>query len=376
MPDTNGRIRIGYASPDFRVHPVAFLMRDLFTHHDRERFELFAYALRPTDDSELVRSIRQSADHFVDLSGDDDATAASRIRGDRLHLLIDAAGYTAEARPAVLAARPASVQVSYLGFFGSLQADWVEYLVGADTLIPPTAQDQYSETIIRVEPTPFAIDGFGDLADEAQRSDMGLPDDAVVLCCFHRAGKLNPAVFDRWMQILERAPRAVLWLRADTMLQRNNLKARVLDSGVDTGRVIFAGHVPFEEHVARHRLADLALDVPGFGGFNTNAIALWCGVPLLTAPGAGYASRVGTAAMQACGMADAVAKDMDDYLERAVAWCQDMDELGKLKAIATRAKDSALFDGAATTARMEKAWSKIVERAAAGQPPSPVTIKD
>ncbi|TDJ32275.1 MAG: tetratricopeptide repeat protein, partial [Gammaproteobacteria bacterium] len=182
LPDTNGRIRIGYASPDFRVHPVAFLMRDLFAHHDKDRFEVFAYALRAPDDSGLVRSIREAADHFVDLSGDDDATAAERIRADRLHVLIDAAGYTAEARPAVLAARPAPIQVSYLGFFGSQQADWIDYLVANDTLVPASREKNYSETMVRIEPTPFAIDGFGDAPTGMTRSQAVLPDDAVVLC--------------------------------------------------------------------------------------------------------------------------------------------------------------------------------------------------
>jgi protein O-GlcNAc transferase len=375
VPDSDERIRIGYASPDFRIHPVAFLLRDLFAHHDRQRFEIFAYALQAPDDSQLTCAIRETADHFTDLSAHDDGESARRIRADGLHLLVDAAGYTAEARPAVFAFRPAPVQVSYLGFFGSLQADWIDYLVANGTLVPAGSEKDYSETLIRIEPIPFASGGFGAVGN-ASRAEHGLPDDAIVLACFHRNGKLDPVVFKAWIRILEDARSTVLWLRGDTVLQRDNLRARARDAGIDVERVIFAPHVPFEEHVARHRLADLALDVPGFGGFNTNAIALWCGVPLLTTPGEGFASRVGSAAMQACGLGDAVATDMDDYVNRAVTWCGDPDQLGKLKAAVAGAKDSPLFDGAATTARVEKAWLAIVERAAAGRAPAPVTIKD
>ncbi len=204
------RLRVGYLSPDFRRHPVGILLHELFARHDREAFEVYAYALVPADD-EYTHRIREGCDAFVDVSLMSPEQAARRIHADGVHLLIDLGGYTAHTRTAILALEPAPVQAHFLGYPNTMGADFVPYLLADAWIVPEALAPYYTEQIVYL-PQAFVGSPLEMAEAPVTRAAFGLPADAVVFCCFNARYKIEPTVFDAWMRILRRVPESVLWL--------------------------------------------------------------------------------------------------------------------------------------------------------------------
>jgi protein O-GlcNAc transferase len=316
------RIRIAYFSRDFRDHPVAHLLRGAFALHDRSRFEVHAYSFGPQDGSEYRREIAASVDRFVDISAATDDEAAAVISAARIDLLVDLMGHTTGNRLAVLARRPAPVQAHYLGYGGTTGAEWIDYFIGDDVVTPCELEPLFTEELVRVPNCFMMADGTEALsAPPTTRAAHGLPENACVYANFGNASRIDQATFALWMQILEAVPSGVLWLRRVDALAESNLKRAAESHHVDPQRIIFSERVPDKAmHFARLGLADLALDTIGWhNGHSTTADMLWAGVPVLTAPGATFATRVAASLVHAAGATELVVRDAEEYVATAVA---------------------------------------------------------
>ena len=305
--------RIGWLSYDFREHPVSQLLVELLEQIDRERFEVVLYSSGPDDASPLRRRVEAAADQFVDLRGSSDGQAAARVRADGIDILIDLMGHTRGHRLGVLAARPAPVQVSYLGYPGSTGANFIDYLIGDPLVTPTDLALHFSEKLAQM-PLTFQPNGrWRPLPQPMARDAAGLPEGAFVMCAFNHTYKILPEAFDTWCQVMRDVPHAVLWLKETNPQLHDNVRLEAQLRGVDAARIVFAKVVSYADHFSRLALADVFVDTWPYNAHTTAADALWAGVPVVTLYGNSFASRVAASVLNAAGMAELAFGSVEDY---------------------------------------------------------------
>jgi predicted O-linked N-acetylglucosamine transferase (SPINDLY family) len=369
------RIRVAYVSADLRQHPTSTLSAHLFESHDRERFEVTAISFGPDTGDPMRRRLERAFDHFLDVRARDDAAIASLMRERGIDIAVDLMGYTNNARPGILARRPAPIQVAYLGYPGTMGGNWIDYVLADPHAIPPGEDAHYAEHVVRLPDTYFAHDPLQRIGDAPTRIDAGLPDGAVVFCCFNNTYKIAPATFDVWMRILARVDAAVLWLLAPNDVARRNLCREAAARGIDPARLVFAARIPSEQHLARHRLADLFLDTHHYNAHTTAVDALWAGLPVLTFPGTTMAARVASGLLRAAGVPELVARDRADYEARAVELGRTPEALRALREKLERQRASApLFDATRHRKAVEAAYGAMWARHAAGLAPAALDV--
>lgn len=357
------RLHIGYLSADFRVHPVSLLLGEVFALHDREAFRVSAWSIGPDDESEVRRQLQTAFDDFHELGEVDDATAAARIRAAGVDILVDLNGYTHKNRAGILAHRAAPVQVSYFGYAGTSGAPWVDWLVADGFTIPTADERHYSERVARLPGSLMINDRRRPRPAAGTKTACGLPENAFVFCSFNQPYKITPAQFELWMEILRRAPHAVLWLATELEVAQRNLRSAAGSHGVDPERLHFAQRLPTqEEHLARLQAADLFLDTRPYNAHATAVDALWVGVPVLTLAGETFASRVCGSALHAVDLSQLVTHQPDQYVERAVSLAHSPAELEAIRAHLRQVRDGArLFDVPTYTRDLESIYRSAWE---------------
>lgn len=366
------RVRIGYLSPDFRVHPAGLLTRRLYGLHDRSRFEVFGYSLAPDDGSAVRRDIEQGCDRFVELSSVGDLQAAERIRADGIDILVDMAGYTTSCRTEIVAMRPAPLALNYLGYPGTMGADFVDYRITDRIATPPEQEGRWTEKLVFMPETYMIYNNRQPIADAPlTRREHGLPGRGFVFCSFNNSYKIEPVVFGRWMSLLRSVPGSVLWLFKANEKMVGNLGREAAKLGVDPARLVYAAYVPIERHLARSRLADLFLDSLWFNGHTTACDALWAGLPVLTCPGPDFASCGAASIVRAAGLPELAVRDLDEYERLACRLATHNEELAELKArLARNRHSSPLFATERYVKHLEMAYLAMGERHRAGLVPA------
>ena len=370
------RIHIGYLSADFHQHATSQLMAGMLEHHDRSRFEVTGFSVGPDDGSAMRRRIEAAFDRFVEARPLGDDGIADRIRSLEVDVLVDLKGFTQNARPGVFAMRPAPIQVNYLGFPGTLGADFIDYIVADQTLIPQDRHHCYVEKIVWLPDTYQVNDRRRPIAEMVPaRMDLGLPDTGFVFCCFNDNYKITPDVFSIWMRILRAVDDSVLWLFEDNPAAANNLRREAQARGVEPRRLVFARRLPNAEHLARHRCADLFLDTLPYGAHTTASDALWAGLPVLTCAGETFAGRVGASLLNAIELPELVTATPAAYEQMATELANDRAKLAALKAkLARHRLTTPLFDTARFTRHIEAAYTAMMERHRAGLPPDHIHV--
>ena len=370
-PRRPGRIRVGYLSSDFHHHATAVLMAELLERRDRERFEVFLYCHSLDDGTPLMHRIRAACDHHVDVRHLSNRDVALRLRADAIDIAVDLKGHTRGSRFELLAWRPAPVQVAYLGYPATTGADFIDYLIGDPVVTPLTHAGQYSEHIAQLPHSYQPNDRQRPLPPCPSRTDLGLPEDAVVLCCFNQTYKISPRMLDLWAAILHGAPKAVLWMLSWNAHAQARLTEALADRGVDTGRIFWAPKRPLDEHIARLRAADLFLDTWPCNAHTTASEALWAAVPVLTVPGPTFASRVAASLVTACGLPDLACASEDDYVALGAALANDPALLAHLKQqLEDHRLELPLFDTDRYARDYEALLLRMFERQQAGLAPT------
>jgi predicted O-linked N-acetylglucosamine transferase (SPINDLY family) len=375
-PTSGKKIRLGYLSADFREHAVAFVIAGLIERHDRRRFDVIGYSCGPDDASPIRSRLAGAFDGFVDIRETSDRRAAESIQADGVDILVDLTGYTAHGRTAVLAHRPAPIQASYIGYSGTMGADFIDYILVDRFLVPPDQQPFFSERLVHLPDCYLCTDDRREIPERTPtRAESGLPEAGFVFCCFNNAFKITPAFFDVWMQLLRAVPGSVLWLLDANPLARANLAREATARGVAPERIVFAPRRPVAEHLARHRLADLFLDTLPYNAHVTTADALWAGLPVLTCPGNTFASRVAGSLLHAIGLDELVTTTLGEYEELALRLAREPGLLTQLRTrLGLNRRTHPLFDTARFTRNIESAYQQMWETWKAGRPPTAFAV--
>ncbi|MEO8441684.1 MAG: tetratricopeptide repeat protein [Betaproteobacteria bacterium] len=355
------RLRIGYFSSDFYENAVAYLVAEVLELHDRGRFEVFAYSYGPNDNSPMRNRMSAACEHFIDVARDPDDIIAARIRADELDILIDLKGYTMGARPSILARRPCAIQVNWLGYPGTMGAEFIDYLIADSFIIPADQESNYAERVLRMPHCYQPNDRQRPIGRSLDRFAYGLPQDGCVFCSFNQGYKITPEVFACWMNLLRRSPGSVLWLLAENRWTTENLHRAAQNHDIDPARLVFAPKVPLPEHLARYRIANLALDTFPYGSHTTASDALWAGCPLVALCGETFAARVSGSILNACNLPELVTYSLEDYERLALCIATDSSYRDKLRAKLESAKHRApLFDSPAFTRDLEKMYTDLI----------------
>jgi protein O-GlcNAc transferase len=368
----DGRIRIAYVSSDLRDHPVAHLIAGVLEHHDRSQFEIHAISLQSeVEVSEIGQRLRRSVKHWHEVGTRADSEVVQLMRELQIDVAVDLNGHTVGARPGIFAHRAAPVQVNYLGYAGTLGAEYIDYVLADEVVIPPGQERWYAEKVIRLPHCFLPNDDKRAIGPTPSREQAGLPAQGMVFCAFTNAYKINPPVFDIWMRLLREVPQSVLWLRGMGAEARTNVLREADARGVEAQRLVFAPHVAsMAEHLARHQLADLYLDTQPYNAHSTTCDALWAGVPVLTCAGGSLASRVAASALQAVGLPELVASNLDEYGQLALELASDPRKLRDLRQRLTDNRTvKPLFDTAGYARRLEAAFRAMHQRAMQGSAP-------
>ena len=326
------RLTLGYLSADFQEDAITQLIGELFELHDRRRFRVHGYSYGADDGSEARRRIRQAFDVFVDLEHASHGEAAARIRADEVDILVDLKGYTTNARPEITALRPAPVQVSYLGYPGTLGTPAMDYILVDSFVVPENQQEHFTEKLVHLPGCYQANGRFRPIAETPSRAECGLPEAGFVFCSFNTAYKITPAMFGLWMRLLENTPGSVLWLLEPPAAGADNLR-REAEARLAGGsrRLVFAPSLPNPRHLARFAVADLFLDTLPYNAHTLAADSLWGGCPLVTCPGETFPSRVAGSLLHAIGLPELVTASLTEYEALALRLSRTPGQLAELR---------------------------------------------
>jgi len=316
------KIRIGYFSSDFNDHPVGIIMESLIRFHDRSCFEIYGYFLDKKSDNPLKARLKQQFDGSYDLSGLNDQDAHTLVVEHGLDIAIDLNGHTAGARTGLFARKIAPLQINYLGYPGTLGANFYDYLIADRVAVPEVETNFFTEKLAYMPASFFPADTsvhHEDFGSMPSRDSQGIPEEAFVFACFNNSYKIEPKIFSLWMKLLKQVDNSVLWLSMPSELAMQNLRESARKLGVEPFRLIFASRAPArKDHLSRLRLADLFLDTLYFNAHTTAADALWAGVPLLTQIGETFAGRVAASQLSALGMPELIVNTQEEYFAKAL----------------------------------------------------------
>jgi predicted O-linked N-acetylglucosamine transferase (SPINDLY family) len=321
--------------------------------------------------------IQQGFDVYRNLMGSNAETIARSIFEDQIDILIDLAGYTSAAQPAALAARPAPIQISWLGYLGTSGGDFIDYLIADDIVLPPELTRGYTERIIRLP--HFMVTSPLPVAEQyPSRDDVGLGGEGFVFCSFNQPYKLDRSAFEAWMEILRRAPGSRLWMYVpDPAVCGENLRREAARLDVKPDRLVFAGREPMAKHMARMSLADLSLDPFHISGGATSVATLAAGVPVLTLRGSSYLARMGSSINVSLGMTDLDCSNREQYITKAVELASNPSAFAAVKERLARAgQTSAFFDTRNFVHKLETAMQKTWDRYMTGLPPTDIRVPE
>jgi predicted O-linked N-acetylglucosamine transferase (SPINDLY family) len=371
------KIRVAYLSADFNGHAVATLMAGVWERHDKSRFETTAISYVDSNGSSMRQRVERAFDRVIDVAGKSDADVAQLIRQTEIDIVVDLMGYTGECRPAILAHRPAPLQVNLLGFPGTIGAPYLDYIVADPIVIPLEHRPHYSENIVHLPHSYMPADCTRLItARKPTRADAGLPEHGFVFCSFNNSYKLSPEMFDVWMRLLGAVEGSVLWLPQMNAAALRNLRREAGKHGVSEQRLVFA---PFadkdEDHLARLALADLFLDTLSYNAHSTALDALWAGVPVLTVRGSAFAGRVASSALSAAGLPELITDTIVNYEGLALMLAREPQALAAIKTrLAHNRETCQLFDTARYTRDLETAYTRMSDRQRNGETPAPFAI--
>ena len=370
------RLRVGYFSADFHNFPGMYLMARMLEIHNRNAFEIFAYSYGPQKNDEMRRRIRDGVDHFVDIAGQTDQSIQSQAKSDKIDIAIHRNGYTTSSRTEIFVNRLAPIQISYLGYPGSLGAEFIDYIV-ADPIVVPAEQRQfYSERIIYLPDTYQPTDNTRQIASiNTKRAEFGLPEKGVVFCCFNNSFKISPHEFDIWMRLLSKVGGSVLWLLDGNEWAAKNLRLEAENRGINPDRLVFAKRLPQVEHLARHKHIDLFLDTFNYNAHTTASDALWAGLPVVTKAGEQFSARVAASVLDAVGLPELITASEDEYEQLAFELATKPRKLKTLKRkLAKNIASQPLFDTERYTRNFEAGLQKAYNLYFEGKRPEDIWV--
>jgi predicted O-linked N-acetylglucosamine transferase (SPINDLY family) len=364
------KIRIGYLCGEFRNQATSILMTRVWELHDKSKFEIFAFDNGFDDGSDYRQRIVGAFSKILDISRLSDLDAAKLIQLNEIDILVNLNGFFGLPRQGVFSYKPAPIQVNYLGFPGTIGAQYMDYIIADKVVIPEESKKYYVEKLVYLPNSYQANDDQRKISDQQfSRAQLGLPADAFVFACFNNNYKIVPATFDLWCKILIKVKGSVLWLLADNLIAKENLIKEAAARGVNSARLVFAKRLPIAEHLARHRCADLFLDTWPYNAHTTASDALWAGLPVLTLMGHTFPGRVSASLLKAIGLPKLISNTKEEYEELAIELATNRKKLQVItEKLARNRLTTPLFDVSHFTKNLEAAYVKMYERYEADLP--------
>jgi predicted O-linked N-acetylglucosamine transferase (SPINDLY family) len=370
------KIRIGYFSGDFREHPVALLTAGLYETHDRDHFEIHAFSLGPDTNDEMNLRIKAGVDHFHNVQPMSHKEIVELARSLEIDIAVDLAGLTAKSRTDVFAMSAAPIQLSYIGWLGTMGADYYDYLIADPVMIPKENQKYYVEKIVYLP--SFQVNDSKDLPPDIvmTRKDAGLPEEGFVFCCFNNTYKFTPTTFDSWARILSEVDNSVLIVYTNNDLSKKNLTKEIVERGIAANRLIFGDSLDRPEYLARYRVADLFLDTQPYNAGTTASDALKMGLPILTLKGQSYQSRMGASILNAVSLPELITNTPEEYESLAIQLGNDPEKMQAIKdKLANNLSSAPLFDTKRFTKNIEAAYNEMYERHHKGLEPEHIYVE-
>jgi predicted O-linked N-acetylglucosamine transferase (SPINDLY family) len=372
-----GRLRLGYLSADFHTHATSQLLVQVLEAHDRQDFEIFALSTGPDDGSALRRRVVAAVEHFEELRGLGHAQVAQRVRQLGIDILVDLKGATYDTLLPVLAARPAPLQVTWLGFPGTTGAPYIDYLIGDPVVTPLAHAAHFAEKIAQMPLCYQPNDARRERPRPSTRADWGVSEEALLLCGFHQSYKISQEVFDVWCALLRERDDALLWLLQWNTNVQDRLRAEARARGIDPQRLVFAPLLPLQQHIDRLASADIYLDAWPCNAHTTAGEALWAGVPVVTLQGRSFAQRVASSLLHAVQLDELVCHDVDGYRDTVLALAADAPRRAALRLhLAEQQRNSPLFDGAGFARDLEALLQRMWQQALRGAPPQHLAAQE
>jgi len=374
----NNRITVGYFSSDFYNHATAYLIAELFEKHNRALFRIILFSFGKTIEDEMQYRIKSSGVEYIDIEtlSDQDVVLLSRSLG--VDIAVDLKGHTKDSRPRVFEYRCAPIQVTWLGYPGTVGSKNIDYIIADHITIPVGDENFYTEKILRlpytyqVNPSHRAV-----LSSENTRDSYGLPTDCFVFCCFNASYKITEAIFNSWMDILKAVPRSVLWLYVENETAKANLRNQARRCNVGPERILFASKLPNAQHLARYSFADLFIDTFPYGGHTTASDALWMDLPLVTLSGRSFQSRVASSLLHSLGLKELVTHSLDEYLSCIKKLALNSGLLQEIKARLSYARRiSPVFDTGRFCSSLEEGYAQLSQNFQAGYSAEGINITD
>lgn len=365
------RIRVAYLSADFHEHVMAYRLAGLFEAHDRSRFEVTGVSFGPDLPNPMRDRLKRAFERFVDARPSSDQRAARLLRELEIDIAVDLNGFTTGGRSRIFASRAAPVQVGYLGYPGTMGADYIDYIVADRCVIPKQHFSCYTEKVVYL-PDAYQVNDSKCVisARMPTRAEAGLPERGFVFCSFNNSYKISPMVFDAWMRMLGKVEGSLLWLVDGSAAAVCNLRNEAVARGIAPDRLVFAPKIRHEDYLARHRLADLALDTLPYNGHGTTSDALWAGLPVLTCLGNAMPGRVAASVLTAVGLPDLITHSLDEYEQLAVSLALEPERLRQVKnRLAVNRLTYPLFDTARFARHLEAAFEQMYRMHERGEAP-------
>jgi len=365
-PDPQRRLRVGYVSGDFHTHPVGLFIESVLTHHDRSGYETFCYYNDTYNNGEgdgLTKRLRQLADHWTNISWQTDRAVAEQIRQDGIDILVDLAGHTNKNRLVAFGHRPAPVQATWFGYFGTTGLDTMDHIIADRFVIPPSEERYYTERVVRL---PHAYECFHPPEYSVEPGPLpALATGKITFGSFNNTAKLTDEVIACWSRLLRALPDAQLYLKyrpfGDPGVRRR-YQSLFADHGIAMERIKLAGYSPRKELLAAYREVDIGLDPFPFNGGVTTLESLWMGVQVVNLRGDRFVSHVGETILMNLGLEQYVVDCEEDYISKAAALAADLPRLAELRGrLRALLLNSPLCDGAGFTREVEAAYRSMWE---------------
>jgi protein O-GlcNAc transferase len=378
----DGQIRVGYFSADMHNSAMAHLMAKVFESHDRERFHVVGLSFGPDrHDDEVRKRLSSAFVQFIDVHAKSPLEIAQLSRQIGLDIAVDLMGSTRNERAMIFAHRAAPIQVSFLGYPGTMGASYVDYIIADRIVIHEQNRRYCSEKVVYLPhsyyPTSYRLEERTERTTDLQslRVQLKLPISGFVFCCFNHLYKVTPDVFEIWMRLLRRVEGSVLWLLQNDEAGARNLRKEAQARGVSEERLIFAPRTSTAQHLARHHAADLFLDTIPCNAHTTASDALWMGLPVLTLTGKSFAARVASSLLHTVGMPELICSTAEEYETAAIALATDPERLTRTREKLNRNRlTSPLFDSQLLTRYLEQAYLQIYECFSRGLAPEDMEI--
>ena len=372
------RLRIGYFSADLQNHATMYLASKIFENYNKEKFEIYVYSFGISLENDQVRqNLKKSVDAFKDVLDLSDRDIAILARADQIDIAVDLKGYTKNSRTGIFAYRIAPIQINFLGYPGTMGANFFDYIISDPTIIPETKKSFYSEKIIYMPYTYQPTSHTSVISNKIfTKSEMNLPNNSFVFCCFNNSYKISLNEFSIWMRILDKVENSVLWLIDSNKWAKINLWNEAENHGIERKRLIFANQIPHSDHLDRLKLADLFLDTFNVNAHTTASDALWAGTPIITKIGNGFSARVAASILKAVGLSELVVQNEIEYENLILEIANSPKKLSKIKeTLSSNRLSKPLFNSSMYISYLESAYQQVFENHLKGSKVKTIYIK-